>query len=70
MWFISKIDYRIYQRFYWLAYWSVNFLLLVAVLAFGSESHGAKRWIEITKSLSFQPSEIVKFLMIIFYAGI
>jgi len=30
----------------------------------------AKRWIEITKSLSFQPSEIVKFLMIIFYAAI
>mgnify|MGYP001103684343 CR=1 FL=1 len=69
MWFISKIDYRIYQRFYWLAY-GVSILLLVAVLAFGSESHGAKRWIEITKSLSFQPSEIVKFLMIIFYAGI
>ena len=69
MWFISKIDYRIYQRFYWLAY-GVSILLLVAVLAFGSESHGAKRWIEITKSLSFQPSEIVKFLMIVFYAGI
>lgn len=39
MWFISKIDYRIYQRFYWLAY-GVSILLLVAVLAFGSESHG------------------------------
>ena len=30
----------------------------------------AKRWIYITETLSFQPSEIVKFLMIIFYAGI
>ena len=34
------------------------------------ESKGAKRWIYITSTFSFQPSEIVKFLMIIFYAGI
>ena len=69
MYFVSKIDYRIYQKFYKQAWW-VSVALLVAVLVVGSESHGAKRWIYITKTLSFQPSEIVKFLMILFYAGI
>src|SRR5699024_10167676 len=32
--------------------------------------NGAKRWINITESFSFQPSEMAKLLMIIFYAGI
>ncbi len=68
MYFISKIDYRIYQKFYKIAY-VLSVVLLAAVLIFGRESHGATRWIYIG-SLSFQPSEIVKFLMIIFFATI
>ena len=35
----------------------------------GTDSHGAKRCIDL-KIITFQPSEIVKILMIIFYAGI
>ena len=68
MYFISRIDYRIYQRFYKHA-WLISILLLIAVFAFGSDSHGAKRWIDLG-IITFQPSEIVKILMIIFYAGI
>lgn len=68
MYFVSKIDYRIYQRFYKQAWW-LAVALLVAVLIFGSESKGAKRWIDL-RFTTFQPSEIVKFLMIVFYAGI
>ena len=67
--FISKIDYRFYQKFYKQAWW-ISVLLLVAVILVGKEVNGAKRWIYVTETLSFQPSEIVKFLMIIFYAGI
>jgi len=66
---ISKIDYRFYQRFYKHSWW-IALLLLIAVAAIGREVNGAKRWIFVTKTLSFQPSEIVKFLVIIFYAGI
>lgn len=66
---ISKIDYKIYKKFYILAYLA-SVVLLVAVMAIGSEANGAKRWIYITKSLSFQPSEFVKLFMIIFYATI
>lgn len=67
--FISKIDYRFYQKFYKHAWW-LSFLLLLAVILVGKKVNGAKRWIDITETLSFQPSEMVKFLMIIFYAGI
>ena len=69
MFFISKIDFKIYKRFYKIAY-ILAIVLLVLVLLIGKEVGGAKRWIYITSSFSFQPSEIVKFLMIIFYAGI
>lgn len=69
MCFISKIDYRFYQKFYKHAWWASAILLLLVILV-GREVNGAKRWIYITDSLSFQPSEIVKFLMIVFYAGI
>lgn len=67
--FISKIDYRFYQKFYKQSWW-ISVLLLAAVLLIGREVNGAKRWIYVTETLSIQPSEMVKFLMIVFYAGI
>lgn len=67
MLFISKIDYRFYQKFYKHAWW-IALILLALVLVAGKEVNGAKRWIFIG-SLSIQPSEIVKLLMIVFYAG-
>ena len=69
MLFISKIDYRFYQKFYKHA-WVIAFILLALVLVAGRTINGAKRWIYVTDTLSVQPSEIVKILMIIFYAGI
>ena len=69
MLFISKIDYRFYQKFYKHAWW-LALILLALVLIAGKTVNGAKRWIYITDTLSFQPSEMVKILMIIFYAGI
>jgi len=69
MTFISNIDYRFYKKFYKIAY-IIAIALLAAVLVIGKTINGAKRWIFITSSLSFQPSEIVKFCMIVFFAGI
>lgn len=69
MMFISKIDYRFYKKFYKHAWW-IALLLLALVLVAGKTVNGAKRWIYVTETLSFQPSEIVKFLMIVFFAGI
>lgn len=68
MYFVSKIDYRIYQKFYKHA-WILSAILLTIVLVLGTDSHGAKRWIDLGFT-TFQPSELVKFFMIIFYGGI
>ncbi len=69
MLFISKIDYRFYRKFYKHA-WIISLILLALVLVMGKNINGSKRWIYLTETLSFQPSELVKILMIVFYAGI
>lgn len=67
MLFLSSIDYHIYRYF-------VNYImgiamsLLVLVLIIGSDQGTfAKRWIGIGE-LTFQPSEIMKFALITFFA--
>ncbi len=70
MLFVSKIDYRFYKKYYWGVYVvSVLVLLLVLVPHLGKEVNGALRWIEIRGLGQFQPSEITKIGLIIFYAG-
>lgn len=69
MFFISKIDYRFYKKYYWIVYFvSWIILLLVAIPGLGLNVNGATRWIKLG-SIQFQPSEITKIGMIIFYAG-
>lgn len=65
---ISKIDYRFWKNFYKIGY-IISIIFLILVLAIGKTINESKRWIYIGP-LSIQPSEIVKFLMIIFYATI
>lgn len=69
MFFVSKIDYRIYKKFYWPIYWiSVGILLLVLIPKLGISVNGATRWINLGFT-QFQPSELTKVGMIVFYAG-
>lgn len=69
MFFFSKFDYRIFKRFYWVIYWiSVGILLLVLIPGLKSSANGATRWINLG-FMQFQPSELTKVGMIIFYAG-
>jgi rod shape determining protein RodA len=63
---VSLLDYSKLLNFYW-AYYILAVLLLLGVLVFGSDSHGAQRWLEIA-GITFQPSEISKILIILFYA--
>lgn len=66
---VSKIDYRIYKKYYWIAYYaSWLILLLVLVPGLGVEVKGATRWIDL-KITRLQPSELTKIGLIIFYAG-
>lgn len=65
---ISKIDYRKYKKFSKLAYLgSVVLLLMVLIPHIGVEAGGAKRWINL--GIQFQPSEITKIAMIMFFAA-
>lgn len=63
---ISKIDYRIYSKFSTIGYIG-SVIILVAARLLGSSSKGATRWLELGP-IRFQPSEIAKIALIIFYA--
>ena len=66
---ISKIDYKFYAKFYKIAYWfSIVILLAVLIPGVGKSSGGATRWINLMGVTTFQPSEIVKIALIVFYA--
>lgn len=66
MFAVSKIDYRILKRYSWLVL-GLTYIMLVIVL-FMPEIKGVKRWIIIPHVLSFQPSEIAKFAVILLFA--
>ncbi|NDO47309.1 rod shape-determining protein RodA [Clostridium sp. MD294] len=62
----SLVDYEALSQFYILFY-LLNILLLVAVLFLGSNVNGATRWIAIGP-INVQPSEFAKLIMIFFLA--
>lgn len=63
---VSLIDYVWIANFYWIMYLlSVGMLALVLVI--GETVNGAKRWIDVGFT-NFQPSELAKILLIIFFA--
>ena len=67
---ISKIDYKRYEKFYKIAYiGSIVILLLVLVPGLGRTVNGARRWINLPLVSSFQPSELTKIGLIVFYAA-
>lgn len=65
--FVSMIDYKIYQSFSFVFFLTSVFLLL-ALFLFGKEIRGAVRWFDLGFFL-FQPSEFVKLLIIIILAS-
>jgi len=66
MLFLSLVDYSVYHYLYWIFY-VFNIILLALVLSpLGVEVNGSKRWINI--GFQFQPSELAKILLILFFA--
>ena len=63
---ISLFDYTALLNLYWLFY-ILNVALLLLVELMGSKAGGAQRWFSIL-GIRFQPSELAKILLILFYA--
>lgn len=63
---ISMIDYVWILNFQWIIY-ILNLGMLIFTYFFGEDVNGARRWINL-KFTNFQPSEITKILMILFFA--
>ena len=63
---ISLMDYSFLLRFTWIYYVGI-IGLLIAVKIFGDDTKGATRWIEIA-GIRFQPSELAKIVIILFFA--
>lgn len=62
----SLIDYRYLRSFAWWLY-GFGVLMLLAVLFFGTEIRGVQSWFVIA-GVTFQPVEVAKFLLVIFFA--
>lgn len=62
---VSLIDYSFLLNFSWIFY-ALNIVLLLSVRFFGKNVNGATRWIDI--GFQFQPSELTKILLILFFA--
>lgn len=63
---VSLFDYSFFLQFYWLMY-VFNLVLLILVRVIGSKAGGATRWVTIA-GIKFQPSEMTKILLILFFA--
>lgn len=67
---VSLIDYVWITNFYWILYgMSVFMLAIVLIPGIGVYVNGARRWINLGFT-NFQPSELAKILLIIFFAKI
>ena len=66
MFIVSLIDYSWIMNFYWLMY-IANIGILAAVRIFGRSVNGASRWITIA-GIRFQPVELSKILLVIFFS--
>ncbi|MCM1388420.1 MAG: putative lipid II flippase FtsW [Bacillus sp. (in: Bacteria)] len=64
---VANIPYHFWERFAVLGY-IVSVALILLVIPFGYESHGARRWLRIA-GISLQPAEVAKLGMILFLAS-
>ena len=65
--FVANVPYHFWERFAVLGY-IVSVVLILLIIPFGIESHGAKRWLPIGP-LTLQPAEVAKLAMILFLSS-
>ena len=64
---LSKVDYKLWQKNYKVIF-TFCIVLLLGVCVLGASSGGATRWLDLG-FISFQPSEVAKVGIIIFYSA-
>ena len=67
---VSFVDYHVFQKF-WVAIGSYigSVILLLLVIFIGTDlGTGCKRWIRLPGGMTFQPSELAKFAIVILFA--
>ncbi len=62
---ISNIDYRKYKKWSYLGFIISAILLLLVITPLGVSRNGAQRWLGIGETLQFQPSEIMKPVLVL-----
>lgn len=65
---VSRFNYFEYARYVFILLF-ISILLMASLLAFGIEANGAVRWIDLG-FVQFQPSEVMKVVVIIYFAFI
>ncbi len=70
MGFMSRIDYRVYKKYYLVGIViSVFLLMIVLIPGIGLKVNDARRWIDL-KVTTFQPSEFAKVAVILYFSTI
>ena len=65
---VSFMDYSFLLKFPWLYYFGGIVVLLLVKSPLGHSVNGAQRWIKLGESFTFQPSEMAKIALILFFA--
>ncbi len=68
MMIVANVPYHFWERFAVIGY-MVAVVLILLIIPFGHESHGAKRWLYIGP-ISLQPAEVAKLCMILFLSSL
>lgn len=66
--FCSLFDYSVLLRLVWPLYFLNIALLVLVASGVGHDSHGASRWLKVGP-IQFQPSELSKIILILFFAA-
>ena len=65
---ISRIDYRKYKKWSYLAFIIAAILLLLVITPLGVSRNGAQRWLGVGETFQIQPSEIMKPVLVLVIA--
>ncbi len=64
---VMRVPYTVYKKYAWLIF-GISAVLLISVLVIGVSEGEAQRWIKLPGGLTLQPSEVMKFAIVVIMA--